>query len=88
MTTPEVATNDQKNNLDHRAQSMMANGGLESLMANPMLQQMMSGGGMPDMAALMSDPSIRAMADQMGAMGGPGGARGGGGSDGPEDMYS
>jgi small glutamine-rich tetratricopeptide repeat-containing protein alpha len=67
---------------------MMANGGMESLMQNPLLTQMMSGGGMPDMGALMSDPSIRAMAEQMGALGGAGGARGGGGSDGPEDMYS
>ena len=50
---------------------MMASGGLESLMQNPMLQQMMGGGGMPDFGALMNDPQMRAMAEQMGAgMGG------------------
>lgn len=52
----------------NRAQQMMQNGGLERMMQNPMIQQMMgglgggaggaggAGGGMPDMAALMADP--------------------------------
>lgn len=43
---------------------MMQNGGLERMMQNPMLQQMMGGlgggagggGGMPDIGALMNDP--------------------------------
>lgn len=37
---------------------MMANGGLEQLMQNPMLQSMMgggAGGGMPDIGALMNE---------------------------------
>lgn len=36
---------------------MMANGGLEQMMQNPMLQSMMSGGagGMPDIGALMNE---------------------------------
>lgn len=44
---------------------MMANGGLERLMANPQLRQMaenmQNGGGMPDFNALASDPSLREM---------------------------
>lgn len=60
---------------------MMANGGLERLMANPALRQMaenmQSGGGMPDFNQLASDPSLREMAQQF--MGGQGGAGGAGG---------
>ncbi|MBW0467641.1 hypothetical protein O181_007356 [Austropuccinia psidii MF-1] len=51
------------------AQSLMANGGLERMMQNPMVQQMMSslggaggGGGMPDLSQLMNDPAAREMA--------------------------
>ena len=44
---------------------MMANGGLERLMANPslrrMAENMQSGGGMPDMSQLASDPNLREM---------------------------
>ena len=44
---------------------MMANGGLERLMANPslrrMAENMQSGGGMPDMSQLASDPNLRDM---------------------------
>jgi small glutamine-rich tetratricopeptide repeat-containing protein alpha len=44
---------------------MMANGGLERLMGNPnirqMAERMQSGGGMPDMSQLASDPSLRDM---------------------------
>ncbi|KAL8280012.1 hypothetical protein RQP46_007593 [Phenoliferia psychrophenolica] len=78
------------------AQQMMGNGGMEQLMNNPMLRQMMSGmgggaGGMPDMSALMNDPTMRAMAEQMGAGMGRGGAGGASGSDADgsnADMYS
>lgn len=42
---------------------MMANGGLERLMSNPAMRQaaenMQSGGGMPDLEALASDPAMR-----------------------------
>merc|ERR1712093_828459 len=67
------------------AQQMMANGGLEQMMQNPMMRQMAerfsSGGGMPDMSQMMNDPSIRQMAEQFGR--GAGGAgRGSGGSNG------
>ncbi|GAA5880320.1 hypothetical protein JCM3774_006727 [Rhodotorula dairenensis] len=80
------------------AQQMMQNGGLERMMQNPMIQQMMGGlgggaggaggaGGMPDMAALMADPEMRRLAEQFGsAMGGPGGA--GGSGNGNSNMYS
>ena len=44
---------------------MMANGGLERLMANPQMRQMaeqfQSGGGMPDMSELANDPNLRDM---------------------------
>jgi small glutamine-rich tetratricopeptide repeat-containing protein alpha len=50
------------------AQQMMANGGLERLMANPAVANMMgrvnSGGGMPSMDELMSDPDLRNLASQ------------------------
>lgn len=42
---------------------MMANGGLDRLMSNPsvrrMAEQYQSGGGMPDMSQLASDPEMR-----------------------------
>jgi len=45
------------------AESMMANGGMERLMQNPAVANMMnrvnSGGGMPSMSELMSDPALR-----------------------------
>ncbi|EGG10234.1 uncharacterized protein MELLADRAFT_103665 [Melampsora larici-populina 98AG31] len=57
------------------AQSMMANGGLERMMQNPMVQQMMNsmgggGGGMPDLSALMNNPAAREAAASL--MGGSG----------------
>ncbi|KAH9853038.1 hypothetical protein C2E23DRAFT_885032 [Lenzites betulinus] len=59
------------------AQQMMANGGLERLMQNPslanMMNRMQSGGGMPSMSELMSDPSLRDIASQFGGAGGAGG---------------
>jgi len=62
------------------AESMMASGGMERLMQNPAVGNMMnrinSGGGMPSMAELMSDPSLREMAQNL--MGGLGGGRGSG----------
>ncbi|KAF7320175.1 Hsc70 cochaperone [Mycena kentingensis (nom. inval.)] len=52
------------------AQQMMANGGLENLMRNPnvanMMNRMQNGGEMPSMAELMSDPSLRDIASQFG----------------------
>ncbi|KAI0067962.1 hypothetical protein BV25DRAFT_1819438, partial [Artomyces pyxidatus] len=73
------------------AQQMMANGGMERLMSNPAVANMVrylvftihvprvidpsswnqmnrvnSGGGMPSMAELMSDPSLRDLANQFG----------------------
>ena len=48
--------------------AVMANGGLEKLMSNPMLRNMMegvqNGGGMPDMSQLMNDPTMREMAEK------------------------
>jgi len=58
------------------AQQMMANGGLENLMRNPALSNMMnrvqSGGGMPSMSELMSDPTMRQMAETLRNSGGAG----------------
>jgi len=48
------------------AERMMGNGGLERMMQNPavanMMNNMRSGGGMPSMTDLMADPSLREMA--------------------------
>ncbi|KAI9462330.1 putative stress-induced protein STI1 [Lactarius psammicola] len=50
------------------AQQMMANGGLERLMSNPAVANMMGrlngGGGMPSMDELMADPELRNLASQ------------------------
>ncbi|GAA6003735.1 hypothetical protein JCM10207_003570 [Rhodosporidiobolus poonsookiae] len=76
------------------AQQMMQNGGMERIMQNPMMQQMMNsmgggGGGMPDIGALMNDPEMRRMAEQFGgAMGGGAGRGSGSGSGGNSNMYS
>lgn len=55
------------------AQQMMANGGLERLMQNPSVANMMnrvqSGGGMPSLSELMSDPGLRELASQFGTGG-------------------
>jgi len=52
------------------AQQMMGNGGLERLMQNPAIANMMnraqSGGSMPSMQELMSDPTLRDLASQFG----------------------
>ncbi|KAJ7225944.1 cytoplasmic protein [Mycena pura] len=58
------------------AQQMMANGGLESLMQNPAVANMMNrvqSGDMPSMQELLNDPTMRNMAQQFG--GGMGGGR-------------
>ncbi|KAM5532777.1 hypothetical protein V8D89_013574 [Ganoderma adspersum] len=56
------------------AQQMMSNGGMERLMQNPsvanMMNRMQSGGGMPSMGELMNDPALRDMARQFGPGGG------------------
>ncbi|KAF7792475.1 hypothetical protein EIP86_003514 [Pleurotus ostreatoroseus] len=55
------------------ASQLMQNGGLERLMSNPSVANMMnrvqSGGGMPSMSELMSDPTLRDLASQFGAGG-------------------
>jgi len=67
------------------AQNLMANGGMDRLMSNPgvanMMNRMQSGGGMPSMQELMSDPSLRDLANTFGAGAGAGaGAEQGSGS--------
>ncbi|TFY80187.1 hypothetical protein EWM64_g3825 [Hericium alpestre] len=53
------------------AQQMMANGGMEQLMSNPsvanMMERVRSGGGMPSMEELMTDPTLSGLASQFGA---------------------
>jgi len=62
------------------AQQMMAHGGMERLMSNPTIQNMVnraqSGGDMPSMAEMMSDPSIRELACQFGTGAGRPGSEG------------
>ncbi|BGP56584.1 hypothetical protein JCM8202_000230 [Rhodotorula sphaerocarpa] len=75
------------------AQQMMQNGGLERMMQNPMIQQMMGGaggggGGMPDLSALMNDPEMRRLAEQFGGEMGRGGGAGGDGNGDNSNMYS
>ncbi|KAK7694270.1 hypothetical protein QCA50_001450 [Cerrena zonata] len=58
------------------AQQMMANGGLERLMSNPNVANMMNqvqNGGMPNMEEMMNDPTLRDLANQFGAGRGAGG---------------
>ncbi|KAI5475339.1 hypothetical protein MNV49_001608 [Pseudohyphozyma bogoriensis] len=69
---PDMAAMMNNPAIMNMAQQMMANGGLEQLMNNPMLQRMMGGGGMPDMNELMSDPTMRRMAEQFRGAGGAG----------------
>ncbi|KAH9968735.1 putative stress-induced protein STI1 [Russula dissimulans] len=53
------------------AQQMMANGGLERLLSNPtvanMMDQLNSGGSLPSMQELMGNPELRDLAQQFGA---------------------
>ncbi|KAJ7785858.1 putative stress-induced protein STI1 [Mycena metata] len=57
------------------AQQMMANGGLQGLMQNPAVSNMMNrvqSGNMPSMDEIMGDPTLRNLAEQFGGgMGGP-----------------
>lgn len=83
---PDLASLMNNPMMAQMAQSLMANGGLERMMQNPMVQQMMNnlggaGGGMPDISQLMNDPAAREMASNLlGGLGG--GAPGGRPSDG------
>jgi len=76
---PDIASLMQNPMLMQMAQQMMANGGIDQLMQNPSVANMMnraqSGGGMPSMDEIMADPSLRDIASKF--MGGAG--RGGGG---------
>ncbi|KAL5535122.1 SGT2 [Sanghuangporus sanghuang] len=75
---PDLASMMQNPMLMQMAQQMAANGGLERMMSNPAMQNMMNrvqSGGMPSMEEVMSDPSLRDLASQF--MGG-GAGRGGG----------
>ncbi|KAM0786355.1 hypothetical protein ACM66B_001826 [Microbotryomycetes sp. NB124-2] len=73
------------------AQQMMSNGGLEQLMNNPMLRNMMNGaggaGGMPSLEQMMADPEMRRMAEQFGRSMGGGAGRGGNNNNG-DNMFS
>jgi len=60
------------------AQQMMANGGLEQLMQNPLVADMMNNvqsGNMPSMEDVMANPSLRQLADQFGGGAGAGAGR-------------
>ncbi|OBZ80052.1 hypothetical protein A0H81_00429 [Grifola frondosa] len=55
------------------AQQMMQNGGIEQLMSNPSVANMMNrmqSGNMPSMTEMMADPTLRNLASQFGAGGG------------------
>ncbi|KAI0047823.1 TPR-like protein [Auriscalpium vulgare] len=64
---PDIASLMNNPMMMQMAQQMMANGGMERLMQNPSVANMMnrvnSGGGMPSMEELMGDPSLRDMYD-------------------------
>ncbi|KAH9178902.1 putative stress-induced protein STI1 [Lactarius sanguifluus] len=65
---PDIASMMSNPAMMEMAQQMMANGGLERLMSNPAVANMMGrmngGGGMPSMDELMSDPELRNLASQ------------------------
>jgi len=71
---PDLASMMNNPMMRQMADSLMANGGMDRLMQNPAIQNMMnrvnSGGGMPSMAELMSDPGLRDAAQNL--MGGNG----------------
>lgn len=74
---PDIASLMQNPMLMQMAQQVMANGGLERMMQNPALANMMNraqSGQMPSMAELMSDPAMRDLANQFGAGRGGGAA--------------
>ncbi|CAL1696240.1 unnamed protein product [Somion occarium] len=69
---PDLASLMNNPQMMQMAQQMMANGGIERLMSNPNVANMMNrmqGGNMPDMSELMSDPTLRDMAAQFGGGG-------------------
>jgi len=66
---PDLASMMNNPAMMQMAQQMMANGGLERLMSNPAVANMMGrmngeGGGMPSMDELMADPELRNLASQ------------------------
>ncbi|KAF7306553.1 Hsc70 cochaperone [Mycena indigotica] len=66
---PDLASLMSNPQMMSMAQQMMANGGLENLMRNPNVANMMNrvqSGDMPSMAELMDDPSLRDLAQQYG----------------------
>jgi len=71
---PDMASLLQNPMMMEMAQKMMANGGMDRMMQNPTVANMMNraqtGGGMPSMAEIMGDPSLRDLASQF--MGGAG----------------
>ncbi|KIK26557.1 hypothetical protein PISMIDRAFT_261897 [Pisolithus microcarpus 441] len=74
---PDLASMMNNPMMMQMAQQLMANGGLEQMMSNPAVANMMNrvqnGGGLPSMEELMSDPTMRNLASQFGA--GSGGTR-------------
>jgi len=75
---PDLANMMNNPMMRQMAESLMANGGMERLMQNPAVANMMnrvnSGEGMPSMSDLMSDPTLREAAQSiMGGMGRGGG---------------
>ncbi|PLW48330.1 hypothetical protein PCANC_00611 [Puccinia coronata f. sp. avenae] len=88
---PDLASLMNNPMMAQMAQSLMANGGMERMMQNPMVQQMMSslggaggGGGMPDLSQLMNDPAARELASSL--MGGLGGGAPGAPGAGPNNQ--
>ncbi|KAG6817632.1 hypothetical protein H0H87_006260 [Tephrocybe sp. NHM501043] len=70
---PDLASMLSDPSLNAMAQSMAQNGGLERLMQNPaianMMNQLQAGGEMPNLSELMNDPSIRDIASRFGLQG-------------------
>jgi len=67
---PDLASMMNNPQMMAMAQQLAANGGLEKLMQNPAVANMMNraqSGNMPSMEEIMSDPGLREMANQFGA---------------------
>ncbi|KZT44500.1 hypothetical protein SISSUDRAFT_23681 [Sistotremastrum suecicum HHB10207 ss-3] len=66
---PDLASLMNNPMMSEMARNMMANGGLDRLLSNPsvanMMERMSSGGGMPSMQELMSDPTMRELAQNL-----------------------
>ncbi|KAF9481703.1 putative stress-induced protein STI1 [Pholiota conissans] len=74
---PDLASLMNNPQLMAMAQQMASNGGLQSLLSNPSVANMMNrvqSGNMPSMEEIMADPSLRSLAEQFGGAGGAGGA--------------